>query len=94
MGDSLRNVENLPLKFFFDGYFKINGELDAVTRQRKLIETLTHMASSNFNYSISHNPDKRQRLYVIDWYDSNEDSIERLPTVIKNVMKVISSSSS
>ena len=94
MSDSLWDVEDLPLKFFLDGDFKINRELDEATRQRKLIETLTHMAFSNSNYSARHNPNKRQRLYVIYWYDSNGDSIERLPTIIKNVMKAISSSSS
>ena len=94
MSDSLWDVEDLPLKLSLDRDFKINEELDATTRQRKLIETLTHMASSNSNYSVSHNSGKRQRLYVIDWYSSNGDSIERLPTIIKNVMKAISSSSS
>ena len=94
-GYSFRPIlHHQPLKFSLDGDFKINGKLDVATRQRKLIETLTHMAFSNSNYSVSHNPGKRQRLYVIDWYDSNGDSIERLPTIIKNVMKAISSSSS
>ena len=49
------------------------------------------MASSNCNYSVSHNPKRKQELYVIDCYDSNRDCTKRLLTIIKNVMKVINS---
>lgn len=84
MSDSLkRDEEDLPLKFSPDGDFKINGELDVATRQRKLMETLSHMASSNSNYSVRHNPGKRQRLYVIDCYNRNERFTEILTTIIK-----------
>lgn len=93
MSDSLRDVEDLSLKFSVDGDFKLNGELDAATRQKELIETLTRMASSNGSSSASYHPGRRQGLFVIaaDCYDGNGDCTERLPALIKNVMKATSS---
>ncbi|CBI18275.3 unnamed protein product, partial [Vitis vinifera] len=51
------------------------------------------MASSNGNSSVSYHSGRRQGLFVIaaDCYDSNGDCTERLPTIIKNVMKSTSS---
>ncbi|KAJ9707362.1 hypothetical protein PVL29_002388 [Vitis rotundifolia] len=69
------DVEDIPLKFSLDGDFKINGELD-VTRQKELIESLTHLASFNSNYNC---------------YDSNGDCTERLTTIIKNMTKDVRS---
>ena len=91
--DSLRDLEDLSLKFSVDGDFKLNGELDAATRQKELIEALTRMASSNGNSSVSYHSGRRQGLFVIaaDCYDSNGDCTERLPAIIKNVMKSTSS---
>ncbi|RVW74974.1 putative sucrose-phosphate synthase 4 [Vitis vinifera] len=93
MSDSLRDLEDLSLKFSVDGDFKLNGELDAATRQKELIEALTRMASSNGNSSVSYHSGRRQGLFVIaaDCYDSNGDCTERLPAIIKNVMKSTSS---
>ena len=95
MSDSLRGVEDLSLKVSVDGDFKLNGELDAATRQKKLIETLTRIASSNGSSSVSYHPGRRQGLFVIaaDCYDGNGDCTERLPAVVKNVMKSTSSGS-
>ncbi|KAJ9676351.1 hypothetical protein PVL29_025058 [Vitis rotundifolia] len=93
MSDSLRDLEDLSLKFSVDGDFKLNGELDAATRQKELIEALTRMASSNGNSSVSYHSGRRQGLFVIaaDCYDNNGDCTERLPAIIKNVMKSTSS---
>ncbi|GMY07956.1 hypothetical protein FCV25MIE_03195 [Fagus crenata] len=46
MSDSLKEVEDLSLRFSTEGDTKINGELDAATRQKELIEAITRMASS------------------------------------------------
>ncbi|XP_057973046.1 sucrose-phosphate synthase 4 [Malania oleifera] len=89
MSDSLRDVEDLSLKFSIDGDFKLNGEVDVATREKELIETITHMASSNGYPSISYCPGRRQRLAVIavDGYSTHGDCTETFPTVIGNVRK-------
>lgn len=93
MSESLRDVEDLSLKFSIDGEFKSNGELDAATRQKDLIETLTRMATSNGKSSPSYRPGRRQGLYIIatDCYNSNGLCTETLPLIIKNVMKAAGS---
>lgn len=89
MSDSLRDVDDLSLKFSIDGDFKLNGELDAATRQKELIEAFTRMASHNGNSGITYGPGRRQGLFVIaaDCYGNNGDCTETLPVIIKNVMK-------
>ncbi|KAJ0025109.1 hypothetical protein Pint_07216 [Pistacia integerrima] len=89
MSDSLKDVEDLSLKFSIEGDFKLNGELDATTRQRKLIEAITQKASFNGSASVTHSPGRRQMLFVIatDCYDSNGNITEKFQTTIKNVMK-------
>nr|AVH87206.1 sucrose-phosphate synthase 4 [Litchi chinensis] len=89
MSDSLKDVEDLSLRFSVDGDFKLNGELDAATRQKKLIEAITQQACFNGNTSATHSPGRRQVLFVIavDCYDSNGDTTENFQAVTKNVMK-------
>ncbi|KAA8528054.1 hypothetical protein F0562_035077 [Nyssa sinensis] len=95
MSDSLRDVEDLSLKFSIDGEVKPNGDLDVATRQKELIETLTRMARSNGNSSISYCPGRRQGLFIIatDNYCSNGVCAETLSLIIKNVMQAAVSSS-
>ncbi|XP_031255492.1 disease resistance protein RPS4-like [Pistacia vera] len=89
MSDSLKDVEDLSLKVSIEGDFKLNGELDAATRQKKLIEAIIQKASFNGSASVTHSPGRRQTLFVIaaDCYDSNGNITEKFQTTIKNVMK-------
>lgn len=89
MSESLRDVEDLSLKFSIDVDLKLNGELDAATRQKELIETLTQMSSSNGKSSGSYFPGRRQGLYIVatDCYDSSGVCTENLPSIIENVVK-------
>ncbi|XP_050215109.1 sucrose-phosphate synthase 4 [Mercurialis annua] len=89
MSDSLKDVEDLSLRFSIEGDLKLNGELDAAARQKKLIEAITQAASSNGNSSVTYSPGRRQMLFVIavDCYDSDGKSTEIFQNVIKNVMK-------
>lgn len=89
MSDSLKDVEDLSLRFSVDGDFKFNGELDAATRQKKLIEAITQQASFNRNASFTHCPGRRQILFVIavDCYESSGNTTEIFTSVIENVMK-------
>nr|POE58078.1 putative sucrose-phosphate synthase 4 [Quercus suber] len=93
MSDSLKEVEDLSLRFSIEGDTKINGELDAATRQKELIEAITRMASSRGNPSTNYYPGRRQWLFVIatNRYNSNGDCTETLLATIKNVMKAASS---
>ncbi|XP_050254310.1 sucrose-phosphate synthase 4 [Quercus robur] len=94
MSDSLKEVEDLSLRFSIEGDTKINGELDAATRQKELIEAITRMASSKGNNpSANYYPGRRQWLFVIatDCYNSTGDCTETLSATIKNVMKAASS---
>ncbi|OMO51515.1 Glycosyl transferase, family 1 [Corchorus capsularis] len=88
MSDSLRDVD-ISLRFSIEGDIKLNGEMDAATRQKKLIEAITQMASSNSNTSITYSPGRRQMLFVIaaDCYDNNGEITETFQEIIKNVMK-------
>lgn len=90
MSDSLKDVEDLSLRFSVDGDFKSNaGELDAATRQRELIEAITRKASSNGSAAANYCPGRRQRLFVIatDCYDSNGDWSETFQTLLTDVIK-------
>ncbi|KAJ9167224.1 hypothetical protein P3X46_021890 [Hevea brasiliensis] len=89
MSDSLKDVEDLSLRFSIEGDPKLNGELDAATRQKKLIEAITQAASSNGNASVTYSPGRRQMLFVIaaDCYDCNGKSTVNFQEIIKNVMK-------
>ncbi|XP_010252403.1 PREDICTED: probable sucrose-phosphate synthase 4 [Nelumbo nucifera] len=89
MSDSLKDIDDLSLKFSIDADFKLNGELDAAARQKELIDALTRRRPYNGAVSISHGPGRRQRLYVIavDCYDVNGGGgmANCLPVIIKNV---------
>ncbi|KAF8405662.1 hypothetical protein HHK36_007738 [Tetracentron sinense] len=101
MSDSIRDVEDLSLRFSIDGEFKLNGELDAAARQKELIDALTRrryrpehlITSTNGSASVSYCPGKRQRLFVIstDCYNAHGGVAETLPAIIKNVMRAAGS---
>ncbi|XP_022939797.1 probable sucrose-phosphate synthase 4 isoform X1 [Cucurbita moschata] len=90
MSDSLKDVENLSLRFSIEGELKFNGELDSAMRQKELIEAITkRMVSSHNNDSAGYYPGRRQGLFVIatDCYNNNGEYTESLQSTIKNVMK-------
>ncbi|XP_007019750.2 PREDICTED: probable sucrose-phosphate synthase 4 [Theobroma cacao] len=89
MSDSLRDVEDISLRFSIEGDIKLNGEIDAATRQKKLIEAISQLASSNSNTGITYSPGRRQMLFVIaaDCYDNKGGITETFQAIIKNVMK-------
>ncbi|KAA3453706.1 putative sucrose-phosphate synthase 4 isoform X2 [Gossypium australe] len=89
MSDSLRDVEDISLRFSIDGDIKLNGEIDATARQKKIVEAFTRMASLNSNTGIVYSPGRRQMLFVIaaDCYDSNGETTETFQAMIMNVMK-------
>lgn len=89
MSESLRDVEDMSLKFSIDGDFKFNGDLDPATRQKELIETLTRMSSSNKKPGTIYCPGKRQKLYIVatDCYDGKGECTETLPLIIENVIQ-------
>ncbi|GLU16298.1 hypothetical protein SLE2022_327370 [Rubroshorea leprosula] len=89
MSDSLRDVEDISLRFSIEGDFKLNGEIDVAARQKKLIEAISQTASSNGNPSVSYSPGRRQMLFVIatDCYNSEGGTTEKFQEIIKNVMK-------
>ncbi|KAE9452351.1 hypothetical protein C3L33_15748, partial [Rhododendron williamsianum] len=95
MSDSLRDVEDISLKFSVDTDFKPHGEIDAANRQRKLIEALTHLGSPHGNSSISYGPGRRKELFIIatDCFAKDGLCTETLPLVTKNVMQAAVSSS-
>ncbi|KAI3821341.1 hypothetical protein L1987_08907 [Smallanthus sonchifolius] len=89
MSESLRDVEDLSLRFSTDGDFKANGDVDPATRQKELTETFTKMSTSNRKSNTSYSPGRRQKLYIIaiDAYDTNGDPTGTSPIIIKNVME-------
>ncbi|XP_074371733.1 sucrose-phosphate synthase 4 [Apium graveolens] len=93
MSESLRDVDDLSLRFSIDVDVKGSVELDGASRQKELIETLTQMASSNGKSAGSYFPGRRQGLYVvaIDCYNSSGFCTETLSIVIHNVMKAAGS---
>lgn len=93
MSESLRDVDDLSLRFSIDVDVKGSGELDGASRQKELIETLTQMASSSGKSAGSYFPGRRQGLYVVatDCYNSSGFCSETLSTVIQNVTKAAGS---
>lgn len=90
ISDSLGDVDDISLRFSMDGDFKLNGELDASTRQRKLVNAISQMNSmKGGSPSALYSPGRRQMLFVItvDSYDDNGDIKANLEDIIKNVMK-------
>ncbi|OVA09294.1 Glycosyl transferase [Macleaya cordata] len=89
MSDSLRDVEDLSLRFSIDGDLKINGELDAATRQKELIDALIRRRHRPDHpiMGISYTPGRRQRLFVIatDCYNADGTVSENLSKTIKTV---------
>ncbi|KAK9095800.1 hypothetical protein Sjap_021297 [Stephania japonica] len=93
MSDSLRDVEDLSLRFSVDGDFKAS-ELDPVSRQKELIDLLTrrHQRHEQIsgNMGVSYAFGKRQRLFVIavDCYNHDGSISETFSAIIKSVIKV------
>ncbi|KAJ6433740.1 hypothetical protein OIU84_017443 [Salix udensis] len=89
MSESLKGMEDLSLRFSIEGDYKLNGELDATNKQKKLIEAITQMAPSNGNARVTYTPGRRQMLFVIatDCYSFNGQPTETFQEIIKNVMK-------
>ncbi|KAJ6693195.1 hypothetical protein OIU85_004004 [Salix viminalis] len=89
MSESLKGMEDLSLRFSIEGDYKLNGELDATNKQKKLIEAITQMAPSNGNAHVTYTPGRRQMLFVIatDCYSFNGQLTETFQEIIKNVMK-------
>ncbi|KAL6213055.1 hypothetical protein ACLB2K_012503 [Fragaria x ananassa] len=92
MSDSLKDVDDLSLRFSVDGDFKHNSEHDAATRQRELIEAITRMTSSNSTAAATYCPGRRQRLFVIavDCYDQNGNGTHTFQEIISSVKKAAS----
>ncbi|KAF5479359.1 hypothetical protein F2P56_000191 [Juglans regia] len=93
MSDSLRDVEDVSLRFSTDGDLRINGELDAATRQKELVEAITRMAASNGHHGANYCPGRRQWLFVIaiDCYNSTGDCTEMFQETIKSIMQATQS---
>ncbi|KAL6983202.1 sporulation-specific protein 4 [Sarracenia purpurea var. burkii] len=89
LSDSLRDVEDISLKFSIDTDLKSNEELDAANGQGKIIEALRQTGSSIGHSSISYCQGRRQQLFMIatDCYHGDGVCTEALPLVIKNVMR-------
>ncbi|GAV72021.1 Glycos_transf_1 domain-containing protein/S6PP domain-containing protein/Glyco_trans_4_4 domain-containing protein [Cephalotus follicularis] len=89
MSDSLKDVDDLSLRFSIEGDFKLNGDIDAATRQKKLIEAITQKASPSGNANVTFSPGRRQMLFVIaaDCYNNCGDDTGTFQGIIKNVMK-------
>ncbi|KAF5187729.1 Sucrose-phosphate synthase [Thalictrum thalictroides] len=96
MSDSLRDVEDLSLRFSIDGDFKVNGELDPASRQKELIDTLIRRQQSTTSSNVafkSYGPGKRLRLFVVavDCYHANGVvSNDSLSMIIKTVLAAAS----
>ncbi|XP_057453886.1 sucrose-phosphate synthase 4 [Lotus japonicus] len=93
ISDSLRDVEDLSLRFSIEGDSKLNGEVDPEARQKKIIEAITRRVSSTGNSNASYFPGRRQRLVAVaaDCYDSDGNGTEDFPAILKNVMKAAQS---
>ncbi|XP_054816497.1 sucrose-phosphate synthase 4 isoform X2 [Prosopis cineraria] len=90
ISDSLRDVEDLSLRFSIEGDSKLNnGETDPATRQKELIEAISRRISTTGNFNASFHPGRRQRLVVIaaDCYDKEGNRTEAFEEIIKSVMK-------
>ncbi|TMW93960.1 hypothetical protein EJD97_010949 [Solanum chilense] len=96
MSESLRDVEDLSLKFSIDVDFKANGEMDMARRQHELVEILSRKANSINKPIVSYSPGRRKVLYVVatDCYNSNGSPTETLSLTVKNIMQVARSRSS
>lgn len=97
LSDSLRDVEDLSLRFSIDGESKANMELDPASRQKELIDALTRrqqaISSSNTGRAKSYAPGKRQRLFVIavDCYkDNGSINIEALSMIMTETLAAAS----
>ncbi|KAI4318256.1 hypothetical protein L6164_026045 [Bauhinia variegata] len=95
ISDSLRDVEDLSLRFSIEGDSKLSVEMDPAARQKEIIEAITRRVSSTRNSNASYFPGRRQRLIAIavDCYDSDGNGTGAFQEIIKNVMKAAGISS-
>jgi len=91
ISDSLKDVEDISLRFSTEGDSKLNGETDPATRQKKIIEAITCRVPSPGNSNSSYFPGRRQSLVVVaaDCYDNDGNLAKAFQTIILNVMKVL-----
>lgn len=89
ISDSLRDVEDLSLRFSIEGDSKLNGEMDPAARQKELIEAISRRVSSTGNSNANFCPGRRQRLLVIaaDCYNSEGNRTEAFEAIIMSVLK-------
>ncbi|CAA0394428.1 unnamed protein product [Arabidopsis thaliana] len=87
--DSLRDVDDISLRFSTEGDFTLNGELDAGTRQKKLVDAISQMNSMKGRSAAIYSPGRRQMLFVVavDSYDDNGNIKANLNEIIKNMIK-------
>ncbi|XP_077231573.1 sucrose-phosphate synthase family protein [Tasmannia lanceolata] len=91
LSDSLRDVEDLSIRFSIDGESKVNGDLDSAGRQKAVVEAFMkrhnrpeHPISGGAGFS----PGRRQRLFVVtaDCYDAGGQITAGLRQIIEGVM--------
>jgi len=87
--DSLRDVDDISLRFSTEGDFTLNGELDAGTRQKKLVDAISQMNSMKGRSAAIYSRGRRQMLFVVavDSYDDNGNIKANLNEIIKNMIK-------
>ncbi|XP_071692233.1 sucrose-phosphate synthase 4 [Rutidosis leptorrhynchoides] len=90
MSESLRDIDDLSLRFSVDVDFKSNGDIDPATRQKELIETFTNMSVNNKKSTTNYSPGRRKSLFIIatDCYNTNGESTDTFSIIIKNVMEI------
>ncbi|GAB4861179.1 hypothetical protein Ancab_036336 [Ancistrocladus abbreviatus] len=88
MSESIRELEDLSLKFSVDGDSKSNGEFDTGRQQKELIEALTQAVHTKSSPCVSYGPGRRHGLCIIatDCYNSEGCCSETLALTIKNAM--------
>nr|XP_016513444.1 PREDICTED: tropomyosin alpha-1 chain-like [Nicotiana tabacum] len=91
MSESLRDVEDLFLKFSIDVDFKTNGELDMARRQEELVEKLSQKANSickpigpQINNSIQDVADEGEKKKLVQENQALRDQIQKMRIAAKN----------
>ncbi|XP_068651934.1 sucrose-phosphate synthase 4 isoform X2 [Aristolochia californica] len=91
MSDSLKDVDDLSIKFSVDMDVKMNGDVDPTTRQRAVIDALArrkHQSENTMNSEPNFCPGRRQRLFVIaaDCYKIDGGYSDEVQRIIHSVM--------
>lgn len=93
LSDSLRDVEDLSIRFSVDvdADLKINGDLDSMARQKAVVDALTRRRPRpNQPIAVDYSPGRRKRLFLIalDCYGlDGEVTAGELSAVVTNVME-------